>query len=125
MALFKSKKTKETKPAAAPVEVKETKAAPVAVSGHRPNYAVLKKPWISEKALVAGAHEQYAFAVDVTATKPMVRDEVERRYGVHVLGVNVIRFTGKQKHYRGKLSHKMVQKKAIVTLKKGEKIDIQ
>ncbi len=131
MSLFKSDKNKAAKPAA---EIKAPAVKPAAVKApeakapaapRRVNYAILQRPWISEKALIGGARSQFVFAVAPEATKPAIRQEVERRYGVHVQAVNVVRMTGKQKHFRGILSHKMVQKKAIVTLKAGEKIDIQ
>ena len=127
MALFKKKteavnaKPAEPKVVAAPIAETKMKQA-VFEQGRR---SLLERPWISEKALIGGAHSQYVFAVRPEATKPAVRDEVQRRYGVHVTAVRVVRFTGKQKYFRGKMSHKMVQKKAIITLKSGEKIEIQ
>ncbi|MCL4403978.1 50S ribosomal protein L23 [Patescibacteria group bacterium] len=130
MAIFKKKtgeakapiiKSGEVNAVAAPVA--ETKAEKTVLGlSRRP---LLERPWISEKALIAGTRSQYVFSVRPEATKPAVRDEVQRRYGVHVMAVRMVRFTGKQRYFRGKMSHKMVQKKAIVTLRAGEKIEIQ
>ena len=88
---------------------------------------VLKKPLISEKArTLSGAESnQYVFVVDERATKPMVRIAVERRYKVHVEGVNMIHRSGKMKQVGGRSRGRQSDiKKAIVSLKKGEKIDL-
>lgn len=127
MAIFKKKtgevKAKAIEPKVAAAPVVDTKIEKTAIGQNR--QPLLERPWISEKALIAGTRSQYVFAVRPEATKPAVRDEVQRRYGVHVTAVRVVRFTGKQRYFRGQMSHKMVQKKAIVTLKAGEKIEIQ
>ena len=131
MSLFKSEKKKPVaapSQTAAPAVEPKTAAEPKTVAptaGYRPHYAVLERPWISEKALIGTSRGQYVFRVAPKATKPSVKDEVERRYGVHVRAVNIVRLTAKQKHFRGVTSHKMVQKKAVITLKAGEKIDVQ
>jgi large subunit ribosomal protein L23 len=132
MSLFKSNKNKaggvtaETQAASGKPAIKTPAAQTASVSAtQRLPYTILRKPLISEKALLGGARSQFVFTVDPKATKPAIRQEVERRYGVHVRAVNIVRMTGKQKHFRGMQSHKMVQKKAIVTLQAGEKIDVQ
>ncbi len=125
MSLFKSDKKK---PAVTPGQTIAPVATPRAVTpraDYQPHYAVLERPWVSEKALIGTARGQYVFQVDPKVTKPAVKSEVERRYGVHVQAVNIVRLTGKQKHFRGVASHQMVKKKAVVTLRAGEKIDVQ
>ncbi len=87
--------------------------------------SVLKQPWFSERATILAARGQYVFLVEPTATKPAVREEIERRYGVKVTGVNTVTIKGKMKHFGRKSSRETGIKKAIVTLKAGDKIEIQ
>ena len=71
---------------------------------------IIKKPWISEKSTEMGAQGKYVFLVDPTAKSLQIKQAVQAIYKVHVTGVNIVRSKG--------------MKKAIVTLKKGETIDI-
>lgn len=71
---------------------------------------ILKRPWPSEKAMRLRSVGQYAFLVQPSANKKMVWEEVERRYGVKVKAVNIVK--------------KNKEKKAIVTLASGQQIDI-
>jgi len=121
MALFKKKpktevKAKET----APVE-----AAKVAHGRQLGVKTVLKQPWFSERATDLLAQNKYVFLVNDNATKPSVRDEVQRRYGVRVVSVNIVRKMGKPKRFRNSIGRQSGIKKAIVTLKAGDKIEIQ
>lgn len=86
--------------------------------------SVVRRPLISEKSQRVLEKNQYVFLVDVKANKNMVKQEVSRRYNVHVTGVNTIRIPGKTHRYGRIISKKQDVKKAIVFLKKGEKIDI-
>ncbi len=95
------------------------------IVSHRPFLSVLKKPWTSERARDLQAKNQYIFSVALHATKPMVREEVGRRYNVTVEAVRIIKTKGKVKYYRNMPNRRTALKKAIVTLKKGESIDTQ
>ncbi|MEK7464268.1 MAG: 50S ribosomal protein L23 [Patescibacteria group bacterium] len=86
--------------------------------------SVLKKPWVSEKATNLGKHNQYVFLVDKRSNKNEVKEEIRRRYGVEVTSVNTVRKQGKVKRYRNFLSRQELTKKAIVTLKAGQKLEI-
>ncbi len=84
---------------------------------------VLVQPRISEKAgkLVAG--NKYVFKVAKSANKISVKKAVETAYQVKVVMVNMINIKGKTKNY-GRVSGKTSGfKKAVVTLKDGDKIE--
>ncbi|TVR54171.1 MAG: 50S ribosomal protein L23 [Puniceicoccaceae bacterium] len=68
---------------------------------------------------------QYTFEIYPGATKPTVRAAVEQTFGVEVTRVNIINLKGKpSRTRRGRLTYKSDRRKAIVTLKEGDKIEI-
>ncbi|MDD3678796.1 MAG: 50S ribosomal protein L23 [Patescibacteria group bacterium] len=82
----------------------------------------IKKPVISEKSFAAEESGKYIFHVDPRANKNMITESVSNLFGVKVEKVNIIRIPGKKKRV-GKIFGKRNDiKKAVVTLKKGEKI---
>lgn len=91
-------------------------------------YNVLRRPIITEKSSYQSAElNQYAFEVDLTATKAQIKDAVETLFQVKVERVNVLRMPAKRSR-RG-MSRRMVNrrpmyKKALVTLERGETIDV-
>ncbi len=98
------------------------KAAPK--SNYKGAYRVLESPLVTEKAANLGALGQYAFVVAEGANKIEVRKAVEAVYGVSVQGVNIIRMQGKRVS-RGRIrGQRKDWKKAIVTLKKGDSIQL-
>lgn len=119
MGIF-AKKTKTTSPSTSSVKNGEVKKP---LGGHFVR-SVLSRPHASEKAFGLHDKSQYVFFVSRDANKVMVREEVSRRYNVTVVSVNMIVDKGKTKHYRGRETKAKIQKKAIVTLKKGDKIEI-
>jgi ribosomal protein L23 len=78
------------------------------------NRLLIKKPLISEKATDLGSAGKYVFLVDPRANKNQVKLLIEEIYGVKVEKTNIVRIKHKGNTY----------KKAIVTLKKGNAIDI-
>lgn len=78
----------------------------------------------SEKAGDLVGNSQYVFLVDLVATKPGLRREVEKRYGVSVEAVNIIKQKGKTKRLGATQGRRSDFKKAMVTLKQGDKIDV-
>ena len=60
----------------------------------------------------------------LTATKPQIKEAVEAIFGVNVTGVNTIVTKGKTKRWKGKPYKRTDMKKAIVTLKDGDSIDV-
>ena len=86
---------------------------------------VLKKPVLTEKTLLLQQTEnKYTFDVELTASKPEIKDAVEKMFNVKVERVNVMNVAAKTKRlgkYVGKTNRR---KKAIVTLKEGYTIEL-
>jgi large subunit ribosomal protein L23 len=87
-------------------------------------YELIRYPVITEKSTVITEHNQVSFRVPVSATKPEIRAAVEGLFNVKVTAVNTIRQKGKVKRFRGTIGKRPDYKKAIVTLKEGDSIDI-
>ncbi len=88
-------------------------------------YGVIRAPRLTEKSAAAAAHRAYAFVVSPGVNKIEVRRAVEERYGVHVEAVRVLNLPAK-KYARGRITGwKPGVRKAMVTLREGEKIEIQ
>ncbi|HAG36445.1 MAG TPA: 50S ribosomal protein L23 [Erythrobacter sp.] len=88
------------------------------------HYDVVLAPHITEKATLASEHNAVIFKVANTATKPQIKEAVEAIFGVSVMGVNTINMKGKTKRWKGKAYKRVDQKKAVVTLKDGDSIDV-
>lgn len=87
-------------------------------------YEVLKKPVVSEKTMALQAENKYTFLVNPDANKIEIKHAVEKAFGVTVLAVSTMNIQGKLKRvgrFQGRTSAK---KKAIVTLKAGDKIEL-
>lgn len=85
---------------------------------------ILFAPVITEKSTDLAEQNKYLFKVSLRTTKSEIKKAVEREFNVHVMSVRVINISGKKVNY-GRISGKHKDwKKAIITLKKGEKIDI-
>lgn len=87
---------------------------------------ILETVCLTEKATrLTEANNQYVFRVAVKATKTQIRRAVETVFGKKVVAVNTCNYEGKKRRERrasyGRRPH---WKKAIVTLKEGEKIDL-
>jgi len=87
---------------------------------------VLKTARLTEKAnLLSAEFGQYTFEVFPEATKHAIREAVEKTFKVSVTRVNVLHVRGKNKRGRaGRPSQTSDYKKAIVTLKAGDKIEL-
>lgn len=86
-------------------------------------YSVLVKPMLSEKSVIAREERnQYSFIVGMKATKEDVKKAVQKLFGVDVLAVNTSIVRGKYRR-RGAVSALTAKKKkAIVSVKAGQKI---
>lgn len=87
-------------------------------------YDVIVSPVITEKATFASEHNQVIFRIAPTATKPQVKEAVEKLFNVKVKAVNTLNQKGKLKRFRGRLGRQSDVKKAIVTLEEGHSIDV-
>ena len=82
------------------------------------------RPIVTEKATNLGAFNQYVFLVVAGATGPEVKKAVEATYKVKVAAVRTINLPSKMKRIGRNLFERAGYRKAVVTLKKGEKLDI-
>lgn len=83
------------------------------------------KPVFTEKSLMLARQGKYTFWVDKTATKPTLKAAIAKMFGVHVVAIKTITLPGESKrNVRGKKIVVLPSKKAVVTLKGDEKIDI-
>ncbi|MDY0096887.1 MAG: 50S ribosomal protein L23 [Candidatus Dojkabacteria bacterium] len=90
------------------------------------NKEIMLKPVVSEKSYgLANASNKYVFFVDTGVNKIEIKKAVEKKYKVTVLDVNTVVKPGKGfKDWKSNKSfRKSDKRKAIVTLKKGDKID--
>ena len=86
-------------------------------------YEVLRRPLITEKTTSLQSQNKYAFEIADDANKPLVKQAVEKAFKVTVTGVNVIRVPSKTRRVGRRQVETRSWKKAIVTLKPGEKIE--
>jgi len=87
-------------------------------------YDVIVSPVITEKATMASEFNQVTFKVARDATKPEVKEAVEKLFDVKVKSVNTLLRKGKTKRLRGFAGKQADFKKAIVTLEEGYSIDV-
>jgi large subunit ribosomal protein L23 len=87
-------------------------------------YDVIVAPVITEKATTASEHNKVVFKVARTATKPQIKEAVEKLFDVKVRRVNTLVRKGKIKAFKGRLGEQSDVKKAIVTLEEGHRIDV-
>lgn len=88
------------------------------------HYDVIIAPVITEKATIASEHNKVMFKVRKTATKPQIKEAVEKLFDVKVKSVNTLVRGGKIKTFRGRLGQQSDSKRAIVTLEEGHRIDV-
>jgi len=86
-------------------------------------YEVLRRPLITEKNALLQAQGKYAFEVVREANKPQVKQAVEKAFKVKVLAVNVMTVSGETRRVGRRRVLTPPWKKAIVTLKPGDKIE--
>jgi len=87
-------------------------------------YDVILSPVITEKSSAVSEVNQVVFKVRLDATKPQIKDAVEKLFKVKVLAVNTLTRKGKTKRFRGIEGRQKDVKKAVVKLAEGEKIDV-
>lgn len=89
---------------------------------------IIKKPVITEKAMNLASQRQYVFEVHPDANKIQIRQALQEMFDVDITSIRTVRVKGKNKSrmtrrglMRGKTS---LKKKAYVTLKEGQQIEI-
>jgi large subunit ribosomal protein L23 len=88
------------------------------------HYDIIIAPVITEKATVASERNQVIFKVARNATKPQIKEAVEKLFDVKVKSVNTLVRKGKIKAFKGTLGTQSDVKKAVVTLEEGHRIDV-
>ena len=88
------------------------------------HYDVILSPVITEKATVASEFNKVTFKVRRNATKPQIKEAVEKLFDVKVKNVNTLVRQGKIKAFKNKLGQQSDVKRAIVTLEEGHRIDV-
>ena len=88
-------------------------------------YSIVKRPLITEKGMMVGAQGKYVFEVDIHSNKIEIAEAVAKIFSVEVEKVNTLRVRGKSKRM-GKMpaGKTPTWKKAYVTLKAGQRIEI-
>jgi large subunit ribosomal protein L23 len=88
------------------------------------HYDVIVSPVITEKATALSEQNKVVFKVRPDATKPQIKEAVEKLFDVKVKSVNTLVTKGKVKMFRGTRGQRSDVKKAVVTLAEGQTIDI-
>ena len=88
------------------------------------HYDVILSPIITEKATLASDKNQVMFRVARTATKPQIKEAVEKLFDVKVKSVNTLVRKGKVKAFKGTIGTQSPVKRAVVTLEEGHTIDV-
>ena len=88
------------------------------------HYDVIRSPVITEKATALTEQSKVVFRVAPDATKPQIKEAVERLFDVKVKSVNTLVTKGKKKLFKGVRGQRSDVKKAVVTLEEGQTIDV-
>ena len=88
------------------------------------HYDVIIAPVITEKATNASEQSKVVFKVTLAATKPQIKEAVEKLFDVKVKNVNTLTRKGKVKVFKNKLGRQSDVKRAVVTLEEGHRIDV-
>jgi len=90
--------------------------------------SIIKRPIISEKAMLMQERRQYCFSVDPNSNKIEIKKAIEEMFEVNILSIRTVRVKGKIKSrmtrrgvMRGKTA---LVKKAYITLKEGQSIEL-
>ena len=85
---------------------------------------VLVRPLITEKGTVLTAQDKYLFEVDPRANKTQIKEAVELAFNVSVLRVNTMMVKGKPRRFGRRVTRRPDWKKAVVTLRPGDTIEL-
>lgn len=140
MGIFSKKKSVEEKDSLPKESAKELTVEEIANSGKKEKkhsvkanivksdtkdaYKVLVKPLISEKAAHLKLQNKYLFQVSSSTTKNEIKKAIFHVYGVWPIEVNVINIKGKKVRYGKSSGTTKDKKKAIITLKSGDSMEV-
>ena len=81
-------------------------------------------PNVTEKSTSLSEFNKFVFKVDKNANKNSIKKNIEKIFKVNVVKINTVNIRAKAKMVRNRKAHKPGYKKAIITLKKGQIIDL-
>ena len=87
-------------------------------------YDKILSPMVTEKSTNLSEQNKIVFKVSRKSNKKILKKNIEKIFKVNVIKINTINIKGKNKMIRNRKAHKSGYKKAIVTLKKGQSIDL-
>lgn len=116
-------KKQKARPAAVESAIPESQPLATAKKKHEA-FKILLRPVITEKTTYLEGGNQYCFEVSPRTNKVEIKKAVEGAFGVHVERVRIINSKGKQVRYGRMLGTRKNRKKAIVAVKKGERIEL-
>ena len=88
-------------------------------------FDIIESASLTEKSsLLSEKQNKYVFRVRPRANKIQIKQAIEKLFQKKVVDVNTCNYAGKERRVRGPLGRRPRWKKAIVTLKEGEKIDL-
>jgi len=87
-------------------------------------YDVILEPAVTEKGTYLSVNNQVVFYINTKATKADVKNAVKEIFSVDVVAVNTINLKGKSKRFKGRVGRRSDVKKAVVTIKEGQAIDL-
>jgi large subunit ribosomal protein L23 len=88
------------------------------------HYDIIVSPIITEKATIASEQNKVMFKVASSATKPQIKEAVEKLFDVKVKSVNTLTRKGKVRMFKNVRARQTDTKRAIVTLEEGHTIDV-
>jgi len=103
-------------------KIEQSSVKPIKVSGF--SFEAVKEPHISEKASYLAEKDHYIFKVSPNYNKKEIKKAIEGIYGVDVLSVNIIKIPAKKRRLGRIEGLKKSYIKAVVKIKKGQKIEI-
>lgn len=86
--------------------------------------SVVRGAHVTEKSLRISSDHQYVFDMDPKVSKQEAAKEIEKMYKVQVIRSQVVNKTTRKARFRGAMGGKVITKKIIVTLAKGQQIDM-
>jgi large subunit ribosomal protein L23 len=134
MALFSKKKEEKDKKEQKEVasskdgkkkekEAEKREVKKISEEGHYSG-GVLIEPWITEKSHILMSFNKYVFRVDKKAGKVEIGRAVESLYNVKTIKAAIVNIPAKKRMRGAKTGWKSGYKKAVVTLKEGDKIEL-
>ena len=121
-ALGRARQNAELLAGKKPVEPAPAMSRPKNISGIA--YKILKKPHVTEKAGDLTSKNQYVFEVLPRANKTEIKKAIEEVYGVDVQRVQIVNIPKKRRIFQGIDGWRGGYKKAVVKIKKGQKIEV-